>query len=303
MFTNQTVIILVNYNGYRDTRECIESLRQLSRPPCVVIVDNASKDAHELENLSAIYSPLHIIYNTENIGFGRANNVGIHWAQENVAFDYLCLLNNDTVVTLDFLEHLKKPFENDPKIGITTGKIFYEADRDIIWYGGGEINFTRGWPRIADYNKAPSREGANSSKYVSFVSGCLMLFTKDSIASLNGFDEDFFMYCEDLELCLRANNEGIKMYYSADSVIYHKVQGNKKIEEKGLRPKNPNLKFLFLNIKRNQFITFSNHLKGFNKYKFKFMFFLELMQLSTKLFLKGKRKAFGWSLQVLKPIR
>jgi GT2 family glycosyltransferase len=296
---NETVIILVNYNGLNDTRECIGSLRQLSPQPFVVVVDNDSDDAHDLEKLRAEYSQLHIIYNTENIGFGRANNVGICWVQENMQFDYLCLLNNDTLVTKDFLEHLKKPFAIDPKIGITTGKIFYESERELIWYGGGEINYTRGWPRIVNYKKKPSNEGANKSKYVSFVSGCLMLFTKDSIAALKGFDEDIFMYCEDLDLCIRAKKEHIKLYYSSEAIIYHKVQGNKGINQKGLRPQNPNLKFLFLNMKKNQYMVFNKHLKGGDLYLFRFVFIVELIILSLRLFIKGQFLVFQWSLQVL----
>ena len=296
MIITETVIILVNYDGYNDTENCIESLKQLNPRPFIVIIDNASKDAHKLKNLSANYSPLHIIYNPENIGFGRANNLGIRWAQKNLTFDYLCLLNNDTVVNPDFLDHLKKPFKNDPKIGITTGKIFYEANRDLVWYGGGEINYTRGWPRIADYNKVPSAEGANSSKYVSFVSGCLMLFTKDSIATLKGFDEQFFMYCEDLELCIRAKKAGLKLFYNSDSVIYHKVQGGNSSKFHVYSLKNPKIEFYIKNIKKHQFITFTKHLTGVSKLIFITFFSIEYFYLSLKLFLKSKFKLniFSW---------
>lgn len=290
----QTVIILVNYNSANDTKSCIQSVLDSDnqKQPFIILIDNNSSES--LKCIAHEFPEVKIIKNDSNAGFGKANNIGIEWAKKNLEFDFLCLLNNDTVVERGFLQKLIAPFLDDPQVGITTGRIYYESNQDIIWYGGGDINYSRGWPKITNFNQTPSSEGALKSREVTFASGCLMMFSKESILKIGGFDEFFFMYCEDLELSIRTLKFGYKIYYNSDAIIYHKVQGDKKMEEKGLKIKNPKLKFLFINMKRNQFYTFNKHLKGFKKLRFKSIFFLELLYISSKFFFLGQLNIFLW---------
>lgn len=257
------VVVLVNYCGFDDTKACMESiLSSYDVSPFLVIVDNNSKDKENLEKLSEGNNNLHIIYNTENVGFGRANNIGINWAKKHINFEYLFLLNNDTLIEPNTILHLIEPFSKDPQIGITTGKILYEGNKDIVWYGGGEINYQRGWPRITDYNIKPTVMGANLSKHVDFVSGCAMMFSKNSIDIIKGFDKDLFMYSEDLELSMRAKKEKLHCWYVSNAIIYHKVQGSfSKKGTAGFNKSNPNLPFLFYHMKKNQWIVMQKHMK------------------------------------------
>lgn len=288
----ETVIILVNYNGFADTQACLQSITQIQGElPFVIIVDNASTEDRDLEELHQFYPQIKLIYNQENIGFGRANNVGIKWAQKNIDFEYLLLLNNDTLIEPYTLYYLKEAFKVDQGIGITTGKTMYEGNRELVWYGGGEINYKRGWPKIADYNQKPTPEGADKARFVSFASGCVMMFTKQSITDLKGFDDDFFMYCEDLELCMRTKNLGYKLYYQPKSVIYHKVQGSSKTsatKPTGLHPKNPNSNFLFYHLKSNQWIILRKHLSGFNFFLFNIYFWPEMTFKFLKFMVFGR---------------
>lgn len=260
------VIILVNYNSFQDTYDCIESIKKTQGElPYLVVVDNASKNPDLLDGLKDTYPELHLIKNLENVGFGRANNQGIQWAQKNIDFEYLLLLNNDTLVEPDSFKYLQEAFKKGPNIGIATSKIMYEGDRDIVWYGGGDINYKRGWPKIIDYNMKATSNGAEASKLVSFVSGCVMMFSKASIAKLRGFDDAIFMYCEDLELSMRALKEGYTLYYEPKSIIYHKVQGSSKSSNKeptALSPKNSNALFLFYHMRTNQYFVMRKFLKG-----------------------------------------
>jgi len=293
MKKNKIVIVLVNYNTNGDTIDCIKSIQKSAgvELPFIVLVDNNSKNAKGLECFKEEYSKLHIIYNEENLGFGRANNKGINWAQENIDFEYLLLLNNDTIVEPDSLYYLKEAFKKDCKIGITTSKTMYEGQRDIVWYGGGFINCKRGWPKIMDFNKTCSFSGANTSKYVSFASGCVMMFNKDSINKIKGFDQSFFMYCEDLELCMRAYKLGCKIYYESKSIIYHKVQASLKSNGNkvtGMRAGNPNLPFLFFNMKTNQYKTMKIHTKGYQFFVFNIFYSVDLLYRTVVLFVKGR---------------
>jgi len=290
MIKNRVVIILVNYNGLEDTAACLRSIKNTKGElPFVVLVDNASDNSHLLDSLVYDYGRLHLIKNSENVGFGCANNKGIRWAQKNIYFEYLLLLNNDTLIEPYSLFYLEKAFKNDPEIGITTGKTLYEGQRDIVWYGGGDINYKRGWPKIKDFQNKATKEGANKSKYVDFVSGCVMMFSRKSISDIKGFDDDFFMYCEDLDLSMRAQRLGYKLYYEPKSVIYHKVQGsNANIENKGLQPGNKNLGFLFYHMKSNQYLAMKKNLPYAKFAKFRLFYWLEFIFLNFK-FIKSNR--------------
>ncbi|WP_299160573.1 glycosyltransferase family 2 protein [uncultured Eudoraea sp.] len=290
----KTVIILVNYNGFEDTEACIKSIADVNGElPFIIVVDNNSKDQASLKILHQIYDPLHIIMNDNNIGFGRANNVGIQWTQKNLEFEYLLLLNNDTLIEQNTIEQLIKPFLQDPKIGITTGKIMYEADRELVWYGGGDINYFKGWPLIADLNRQATPNGANMSRYISFASGCLMMFTWDSLVKLKGFNDNFFMYCEDLELSIRARKLNVKIYYESEAKIFHKVNASMSNRSNitGIKINNPNLDFQFYNKKVNQFYAMKIHLKTVDFLLFNIYFWFKYITQSI-LFILGGRVSF-----------
>ena len=269
MESYEVVFVLVNYNGLEDTRACLESLKMVPENHLIVLVDNASDDSDEVHALQTKFRRLIVLGNKRNLGFGVANNVGIQWALENTNFRYICLLNNDTVVTPNFLLPLKEAFSIHPDIGMTTGKIMYLNNDQIVWYGGGEIDYRRGWPSIVDFNSPATTEGANNSKYVSFASGCLMMFTRESIGKLQGFDQRFFMYCEDLELCIRVREMGMRIYYKAESVIFHRVQGAHQNDGVSLlKADDPRYEFVFVNMRANQLRIFLERSTGLARIQF-----------------------------------
>jgi len=293
MKKNKIVIVLVNYNTNGDTLDCIKSIQKSVgvELPFIVLVDNNSKNAKELACFKEEYEQLHIIYNEENLGFGRANNKGIRWAQKNINFEYLLLLNNDTIIKSDSLFYLKKAFKKDSKIGITTSKIMYEGQRDIVWYGGGFINYLKGFPKIDDFNEKVSTDKAELSKYVTFISGCTMMFSKESIQKIGGFDDKYFMYCEDLDLCMKAMDLGYKLYYESNSVIYHKVNAsNKKDSDSatGLSAKNTNAFFIYYHIRSNQYYTMRKNLAVKYFIVFNLFFLFSLIKTIIQMTIYGR---------------
>jgi GT2 family glycosyltransferase len=300
------VVILVNYNSLSHTTECIQSLSQSSIKPFIVVIDNNSSDAEFLKSYGIEYDyGCHIIFNEENIGFGRANNTGIQWALHNIKFDYLLLLNNDTVVEKDALERLVNAFKFNPAIAITTSKIMYHYNKNLVWYGGGDINKKKCWPIIYDFNKEATTNGANKPKYATFVSGCVMMFSRSSIEKMKGFDDDFFMYCEDLELSIRTIREGYKMYYEPRSVIFHKVQAssaNKENNATGYNAKNPNLKFLFYNMQVNLWKAYRKNVKGIFFLRFCVIYFIDFILKNLKFIISGNYSIVKVSFNVIKDI-
>jgi len=303
---HKVVIVLVNYNSFEDTKLCLLSMRVTEGDlPFVVLVDNASLENRNLEELHEIYPKLKLILNKKNLGFGVANNIGINWLQNNIDFEYILLLNNDTTIESDTLRKLIEPFNIDPKIGITTGRIMYESKRDIVWYGGGFINYKLGFPKIDDINMIASNERAKLSKYVSFISGCTMMFSKDSIERLVGFDSNYFMYCEDLELCMRAEKMNIKLFYESESIIYHRVNGSSKSEDvspTGVNPKNPNAFFLYKHIRTNQYYTMRKHLSLIQFLIFNVFFFLVIIKTIIKMALYKRFDVFKYTFQIFSNI-
>lgn len=286
------VTVLVNYRSGKDTIDCVRSIRtQESEPVHIVIVDNSQPADTELENLEREQANLTLLHTPENIGFGRANNMGIEWAQKHLRFDYLVLLNNDTLIEKDAFSELIKAFSEQENIGIATGKILYANQRETVWYGGATINRKKGWPEIADFNGKATAGGADRQREVEFVSGCCMLFSAESIRTLGGFDPDFFMYCEDLELCLRTASSPYKMWYRPQAVVYHKVHGSsthKGETPKNLHVKNPNVSFLFFHLKTNQYRAIRRHFRPGAFLRFLLYFWARFCWFELKMLFRGR---------------
>ena len=304
MIKAQTVIVLLNYNSSKDTIDCVSTLQKLKEKIFIVIVDNNSKDPSDLFFLRDNYRNVKLILNNTNYGFSKGNNIGINWSLKNISFDYILILNNDTLLSTNTLKPLTESFLKDPKIGIVTSRIMYNHKKNIVWYGGGEINYFKGWPIIYDLNKTPSVNGANSSKYVSYISGCFMLFTYQSIKKIRGFDENFFMYGEDIEICCRAAKLDYKLYYNANFYIYHKVNSSlNKDKIHGLNIKNPNINFQFFHKKRNQFLSMKIHLSKFNFFIFNIFFWFKFIYQSIYFLIFSKFFLFITSFKTISEIR
>ena len=134
-------IILLNYNGEEDTIQCLKSLQKIQYDNyCLIVVDNHSEEA-SIAALKRAQEKIYfeLIESKENGGFSAGNNIGIVRALEKKA-EYMLLLNNDTIVCPDFLNKLLRAFEEYPHCGISTGTIYYEYDRNKVWYAGGRFN-------------------------------------------------------------------------------------------------------------------------------------------------------------------
>lgn len=219
-------IILVNYNGYEDTKECIWSLqKQTYRDFKIIVVDNFSTDNsyNKLNKLKEEFEFI-LLKAKENNGFAAGNNIGIEYAKKMNA-DYIWLLNNDTLVNSDTLTNLVKGFQLSSRCGITIGKIYYESKRDIIWYAGGNVNKHTSRTEHWRYNEKDTGN-IEFPKVINFTTGCCMLISMELINTIGDLDETFFLYEEDLEYSLRTTRAGYQMLYIPDSIIYHKVSSS-----------------------------------------------------------------------------
>ena len=214
-------IILVNYNGYEDTIECVKSLKSVSYSNYkIVIVDNASTN-NSLTYLKSSLKECIIIESKENLGFAGGNNLGIDYALNNGS-EYVMLLNNDTLVESNFLELMLRKFKENTDIGLVGCKIMYYPKKDVIWYGGGYIDWFK---FIAVHHGAKQVDNGqcDKEKEIDFMTGCCMLIKSEIFEKTGNLSDDYFMYFEDADFCMKVKDTGYKIWYNPKAVIYHKV--------------------------------------------------------------------------------
>ena len=263
-------IILLNYNGWKDTIECLESVLKSDYGNYqVIVVDNDSPnnsmdyiinwaegkqeviydEASQLKHLSQPFEakPLEYIYYSkeealdggdnnkenklsnplifiqagENGGFAAGNNIGIKYALKKNDFDYICLINNDTVVEKNFLSLIVKKMDVENDIGLCGGKILYYNKPNRIWFNGGDYNKITSQTFHHDYNQLDIDK--IQEKKVTFLTGCLWVIRKSVLYDVGLLNESYFMYVEDLEYSFRTMEKGYELAVESNSKIYHKV--------------------------------------------------------------------------------
>ncbi len=230
-------IIIVNWNGGELLRRCLESLAAVHRDGFslarVVVVDNASAD-RSADGLDGLDLPLEVIRNRSNIGFAAACNQG---ARSGTS-DYLLFLNPDTRLCED---SLSKPLAfmeqaDNQRVGIVGIQLVDDAGivcrscarlptprRFFIRMLGLDRLFPNLFPShfMTDWDHGENRE-------VDHVMGAFFLVRRSLFEKLNGFDERFFVYLEDVDFSFRARQTGWRSYYLADARAYHKGGGTSK---------------------------------------------------------------------------
>lgn len=234
-------IVIINWNGIADTLECLESLASLEYSNFeIVIVDNGSSD-NSVNIIKEQHSNVAIIESKTNLGFTGGNNLGISFALENCA-DYVWLLNNDTVVDSEALSHLVTAASISCNNGIIGSVIYDYVDRNRIQFAGATINWTKA--KSPHIYTLPH----NNLFEVERVNGCSMLVGNNVLKEIGLFDDNYFLYAEEVDFCVRARNAEFKCLMEPKSKIYHKVSSTvNKAAGKGIILKYYNTRnFLYL---------------------------------------------------------
>jgi GT2 family glycosyltransferase len=214
-------IIILNWNGLHDTIECLDSAMKLNYPHFAsVVVDNGSTDG-SADIISSKYPKVTVIKNSENLGYAKGNNVGIRYALENNA-DYVWILNNDTVAKQNSLLNMVTEAERDPMNGILGSKIYCLGAANKIWFAGATIDWSRGISNHIGFNETDLGQ-YDYVKEIDRVAGCSMLVSKEVCNSVGLLDENFFLYVEEVDWCVRARKAGFKCVFVPSSIVYHKA--------------------------------------------------------------------------------
>lgn len=222
-------IILLNLNGYEDTRDCLASLRKVRYSNFeVIVVDNGSKD-DSAGRLQQEFPEIKVIRSQANLGFAEGNNIGIQEAL-GAGAAYVLLLNNDTIVAPSFLADLVNVGEADSGIGILGPMIFYEFEPDRIWYAGGYIKYQSGKCGHVGWDELNTCNNFVSIEDTAWVTGCALLIKSEVLQEVGAFDPKLFMYWEDTDLCMRARAAGYRCVFVPSAQVWHKVSRTSGLE-------------------------------------------------------------------------
>jgi len=217
--------VVLSWNNYTDTRDCIESLKKSSYPLArIILVDNGSQDGsiNQLQKDYARDAQIHIIRNECNYGFARGVNVGIRYALNHGA-EFIFLVNNDTIVEKTCIERLYAAIEGAHHVGVAGPRIFYYKDPKRVWLGGGYFSKIKTGVIVPEKNKKVV-DCDEEIREVTFLTGCAMLIKREVFQRIGFFDENFFLYEEDLDFCLRARREGFSLLYVPSAKVWHKIE-------------------------------------------------------------------------------
>jgi len=228
----QIAAIVLHYNGFQDTFECIESFKKNENVE-IYIIDNASTDGSGLKIKDA-FPEIKYFLQKKNLGYAAGNNFGLKKAIED-GFEYLLIVNNDVVVDESFLQPMLNEFESDYNVGVVTCKVLYKDNPTIINAAGGKfskllctgVNLRIG---TTDKNEVEVND-------IDFIPGMIMLLKKNVIEKVGYMKEYFFLYFEDVEYSLRIKKY-FKMRYTSKGKVFHSSKS-------GVRGKSYSSTYLF----------------------------------------------------------
>lgn len=218
-------IIILQYGNSQDTIKCLDSVKELRYPNFrVVVVDNAS-NPNDLNNTEKYINSqwpkagsLKLIVSKQNLGYAGGNNAGIKYALSEGA-DYIFILNNDATVELDTLDKLVQAAEADPLVGMVSPAI-KEPGRPVYF---GKINWLQ--PELQHSTTPPTKAYLGPKDY---LIGAGLLIKLELLEKIEGFDEIYFLYFEDADFSIRAQQAGYQLKVVPEAVIHHQVSSTTK---------------------------------------------------------------------------
>jgi hypothetical protein len=217
-------VIIVHWLNMADTTECLNSLAVVDHDRLqVIVVNNGSPDFNEGAVRHAL--PGVVVLNAPtNLGFAGGNNLGIHRALDDGA-DLVLLLNNDTIVHPDLIRAMLPAFE-DPGVGIAGPVITYYDNPCTVWSAGGAYSRLLGYTLNPQMDRPLARVLAEGDREADYINGCALMIRADLLRQLGGLWEDFFLYFEEADLCLRATRAGFRCRVVAHALVQHKVSSS-----------------------------------------------------------------------------
>lgn len=216
-------ILILNWNGMRDTLETLESVQRLDYTNFeVVLVDNGSTDGSP-EAIMAAFPTVRLIAQPTNLGVAGGRNVGIETILQQSGIDYILILDNDVTVEPSLLDKLVAAAKGDATLGIIGPVVYYHSDPQRIWSAGSRFIFREVISRLRLNDYRVIQEFADGLEYVDALPGCCMLVKRCVFETIGCFNPHYFMVCNDSEFCCRAAKAGFKRGVVMQARLWHKV--------------------------------------------------------------------------------
>jgi GT2 family glycosyltransferase len=287
-------IVILNWNGWADTIECLESVYQLDYPEYdVIVVDNGSQD-ESIQKIREycsgriqVKSPffqydqeekpikireyartdifkaereprpgrcLFLIKNERNYGFAEGNNIGIQCALHTCEADYVLLLNNDTVVDPSLLSELINAVKDHEKAGVAGPTLYYYSDPTRIQAAGGIINWWTG--KTKERRRGEIDRGQYDKREVDYIPGCALLIKREVLEAVGVLDPVYFAYFEETDFCVRCSRKGFTSVYIPQGKVWHKIARSTGGEF------SPHMAYYFV---RNRYIFIKKYCQGLKR--------------------------------------
>jgi GT2 family glycosyltransferase len=218
----EVAVIVLNWNGKDDTLACLKSVRaQETVAVHIMLVDNASTDL----SVSAVrdnFPEAEIIENAANLGYAGGNNVGLKHALKR-GFEYIFVLNNDTVLDPYCLEKLVVDLQAHPNAAAAAPKILFLDSPTTICFAGGMLT-PEGAPDHVGLHQQDGQQFLSSD--TEWLTGCAILFRSQALEEVGLFESKFFLLFEDLDWSMRAKNLGYTLRFAADARLWHKASAS-----------------------------------------------------------------------------
>jgi len=212
---SRVALVILNYRGGANTLTCIATVQQLEPGPArVIVIDNGSGD-DSIDRLRAAHPELELRCNPRNLGFGAGQNAVLAELLED-GFDWIWLLNNDAAPRSTALGRMLASAAGDQRIGAVGSRLLDAAPpHRLQTLGGGHVHWWLGRSREWSQEHEPVPE-------LDYLTGASLLLRASALRQVGLFDERFFLYWEDVDLCLRMKQEGWTLKVAADAEVLHR---------------------------------------------------------------------------------
>lgn len=215
------VAIVLNWNNYEDTSDCLDSLSTLEYPSQqTIVVDNGSTDGSGAR-IEAEYPDVDIVYNDSNLGFAGGMNRGIDTALDR-GTDYLWLLNNDLIVEDGLLDGLVDRMTSNPNLGAVSPVVMSYPDTESVWFWRGSIDWTAG----NAYHPRPPESFDDELLETEYIPICCVLYRANVFEDVGRLSDAYFLYYEDVDFAVRMADAGYDLATDTTLRAYHEQGGS-----------------------------------------------------------------------------
>jgi GT2 family glycosyltransferase len=274
----KVAVVILNWNGSALLKQFLPSVIRYSSEATVYVADNNSDD-DSLQVLTALFPEVRIIRNSGNLGYAKGYNEALKAVNE----PYYALVNSDIEVTEDWLKPIIQTFDNDSNVGIIQPKILDYKNKSLFEYAGAAGGYLDkyGYPfcrgRIFDHLEADTGQ-YDTVEDIQWASGACFFIRRDVFRQLEGFDDTFFAHQEEIDLCWRAKNMGVRIKFLPESKVFH-------VGGATLNQSNPRKTFLNF---RNSLLMLTKNLPAKSLYRTLFIRLVLDGAAGVQLFLQGR---------------